>query len=81
MQKAGRAVDVLPDRRDLNRSFPGSAKGSIAARLAGLFLREIVAKADVEIDLHTGALHRSNLAKASNAGESLGSGRTASKVS
>lgn len=51
----------LPDRRDLNRSFPGSAKGSIAARLASLFLREIVAKADVGIDLHTGALHRSNL--------------------
>ena len=51
----------LPDRRDLNRSFPGSAKGSIAARLASLFLREIVAKADVGIDLHTGAVHRSNL--------------------
>ncbi len=51
----------LPDRRDLNRSFPGSTKGSIAARLASLFLREIVAKADVGIDLHTGALHRSNL--------------------
>lgn len=51
----------LPDRRDLNRSFPGSAKGSIAARLAHLFLGEIVSKADVGIDLHTGALHRSNL--------------------
>ena len=51
----------LPDRRDLNRSFPGSAKGSIAARLASLFLREVVAKADVGVDLHTGALHRSNL--------------------
>ena len=51
----------LPDRRDLNRSFPGSSKGSIAARLAHLFLREIVAKADVGIDLHTGAVHRSNL--------------------
>lgn len=51
----------LPDRRDLNRSFPGSSKGSIAARLASLFLREIVAKTDVGIDLHTGAVHRSNL--------------------
>ncbi len=51
----------LPDRRDLNRSFPGSAKGSIAARLANLFLREIVAKADAGIDLHTGAVHRSNV--------------------
>lgn len=51
----------LPDRRDLNRSFPGSAKGSIAARLAHLFIKEIVSKADYGIDLHTGALHRSNL--------------------
>lgn len=51
----------LPDRRDLNRSFPGSAKGSIAARLANLFIREIVAKADFGIDLHTGAINRSNL--------------------
>jgi len=51
----------LPDRRDLNRSFPGSAKGSIAARLANLFIKEIVSKANYGIDLHTGALHRSNL--------------------
>jgi hypothetical protein len=51
----------LPDRRDLNRSFPGSAKGSIAARLANLFIKEIVSKAEYGIDLHTGALHRSNL--------------------
>ncbi|MDX1481046.1 MAG: succinylglutamate desuccinylase/aspartoacylase family protein [Woeseiaceae bacterium] len=51
----------LPDRRDLNRSFPGSAKGSIAARLANLFVREIVKRADYGIDLHTGALNRSNL--------------------
>jgi len=51
----------LPDRRDLNRSFPGSAKGSIAARLANIFLTEIVAKADYGIDLHTGAINRSNL--------------------
>ncbi|WP_444945822.1 succinylglutamate desuccinylase/aspartoacylase family protein [Microbulbifer sp. VTAC004] len=51
----------LPDRRDLNRSFPGSAKGSLAARMAYVFLREIVAKCDYGIDLHTGAAHRSNL--------------------
>ena len=51
----------LPDRRDLNRSFPGSAKGSIAARLANTFLSEIVEKADCGIDLHTGAINRSNL--------------------
>ena len=50
----------LPDRRDLNRSFPGSAKGSIASRMAHTFLQEIVSKADYGIDLHTGAINRSN---------------------
>lgn len=51
----------LPDRRDLNRSFPGSERGSLAARIANTFLQEIVANADAGIDLHTGAQHRSNL--------------------
>jgi predicted deacylase len=51
----------LPDRRDLNRSFPGSAKGSIAARMANTFLKQIVLKSDYGIDLHTGAINRSNL--------------------
>jgi len=51
----------LPDRRDLNRSFPGSKRGSLAARLAHIFVEEIVSKCDYGIDLHTGALHRSNL--------------------
>ena len=51
----------LPDRRDLNRSFPGSAKGSLAGRMAHLFLNEIAHKCDYGIDLHTGAIHRSNL--------------------
>jgi predicted deacylase len=51
----------LPDRRDLNRSFPGSPKGSIAARLANLFITQIVSKADYGIDLHTGAINRTNL--------------------
>ena len=51
----------LPDRRDLNRSFPGSPKGSIAARLANTFLEQIVSKADFGIDLHTGAVDRTNL--------------------
>lgn len=50
----------LPDRRDLNRSFPGSAKGSLAARLAKLFLDEIVANSTYGIDLHTAARHREN---------------------
>jgi len=51
----------LPDRRDLNRSFPGTDKGSLAARIANLFMKEIVEKSTHGIDLHTGALHRSNL--------------------
>jgi predicted deacylase len=51
----------LPDRRDLNRSFPGSARGSIAARLANTFLEQIVLKSEVGIDLHTGAVDRANL--------------------
>ena len=51
----------LPDRRDLNRSFPGSEKGSLTARLARLFMTEIVAKCSHGSDLHTGAINRSNL--------------------
>lgn len=51
----------MPDRRDLNRVFPGSTKGSLAGRLAHIFLNEIVRKCDYGIDLHTGAIHRSNL--------------------
>jgi uncharacterized protein len=51
----------LPDRRDLNRSFPGSARGSLAARIAHLMMTEIVAKCDVGIDLHTASDRRSNL--------------------
>jgi predicted deacylase len=51
----------LPDRRDLNRSFPGSPRGSLASRIAHLFMREVVAKCEVGIDLHTGADRRSNL--------------------
>ena len=51
----------LPDRRDLNRCFPGSDKGSLAARLADLFMTEIVENSTHGIDLHTGAIHRENL--------------------
>lgn len=51
----------LPDRRDLNRSFPGTPNGSLAGQLAHLFTNEIVAKADVGIDLHSAALNRTNL--------------------
>jgi len=51
----------LPDRRDLNRSFPGSETGSLAARMANVFLQEIVSKCSHGIDLHTAAIHRDNL--------------------
>lgn len=51
----------LPDRRDLNRSFPGSPRGSLATQLAHLFLEQIVSRCDVGIDLHTGSDHRTNL--------------------
>lgn len=51
----------LPDRRDLNRAFPGSPTGSLAARLANLFLNEIVKRSTIGIDLHSAATHRVNL--------------------
>lgn len=51
----------LPDRRDLNRSFPGSPKGSMAARLANLVVTEILPVCTHAIDLHTGAVARENL--------------------
>ena len=51
----------LPDRRDLNRSFPGSPNGSLAARLAHIFVEEIMGNATHGIDIHTGSRHRTNL--------------------
>lgn len=51
----------LPDRRDLNRSFPGSSRGSLTSRFAHTFMTEIVERCQVGIDLHTGSDHRSNL--------------------
>ena len=51
----------LPDRRDLNRCFPGTRNGPLASRLAWLFRTEIVGRADFGIDLHSAAVHRTNL--------------------
>ncbi len=51
----------LPDRRDLNRSFPGSQRGSLASRLAHLFSSEVVYRCTHGIDLHTAAPPRTNL--------------------
>lgn len=49
-----------PDRRDLNRSFPGLANGSMAARMAYTIMEEIVLKCDYGLDLHTAAFQRLN---------------------
>ncbi len=51
----------LPDRRDLNRSFPGNPLGSMASRLAGVVTREILDQVDAGIDLHTAAIGRANV--------------------
>jgi predicted deacylase len=51
----------LPDRRDLNRSFPGSEKGSMAARLANLLMTQIIPHCTQVVDLHSGAVNRENL--------------------
>ena len=51
----------LPDRRDLNRSFPGSSAGSLASRLARLFLDKVVGRCTHGIDFHTATAHRTNL--------------------
>lgn len=50
----------LPDGRDLNRSFPGSAKGSLASQFAYHFMKEIAPHCDYIIDFHTGASQRNN---------------------
>ncbi len=53
----------LPDRRDLNRSFPGNQAGSLASRMAHIFLTHVVKVSDVGIDLHSASIHRTNLAQ------------------
>ncbi|MGH8497185.1 MAG: succinylglutamate desuccinylase [Gammaproteobacteria bacterium] len=56
-----RSSRYLPDRRDLNRYFPGSPTGSSAARIAHSFFHEIILHCDQLVDLHTGSFHRANL--------------------
>lgn len=51
----------LPDRRDLNRSFPGSPTGSLASRIAYELMSQIVSQSTLGIDFHTGSNHRTNL--------------------
>lgn len=51
---------TFPDGRDLNRSFPGSKNGSLAARFAYQFVNEILPVADLCLDFHTGGAKRFN---------------------
>ena len=51
----------LPDRRDLNRAFPGNPKGSLASRLAHTLYEGVIRHCDALIDLHTGSASRTNL--------------------
>ena len=61
LQGFRRGSRYLPDRRDLNRFFPGNPRGSAAARIAYSFFTEVVLHCDALIDLHTGSFERSNL--------------------
>lgn len=50
----------MPDRRDLNRFFPGSRKGSLTSQLARILVDEVISKCTHGIDLHSGSNHRIN---------------------
>lgn len=67
----------LPDRRDLNRQFPGSGQGSMASKLAYLIMTEIVEHSTHGIDLHTGAIHRSNYPQVRFSHQNVESGKMA----
>ena len=56
-----RGSRYLPDRRDLNRFFPGNADGSSASRIARAFFDEIIRHCSAVVDIHTGSFHRTNL--------------------
>jgi len=56
-----RASRYLPDRRDLNRYFPGSPGGSSASRIAHAFFEGVIRHCDMLVDIHTGSFHRTNL--------------------
>lgn len=51
----------LPDRRDLNRAFPGDRRGNMAARIAEVLFRKVVLPCDAGVDLHTAAQGNANL--------------------
>lgn len=51
----------LPDRRDLNRYFPGNSRGSVASRLAHSFFNDVILHCNALVDLHTGSFYRTNI--------------------
>jgi predicted deacylase len=53
-----RSSRYMPDRRDLNRFFPGRPRGSSASRLAFSVFEKVVRKCDALVDVHSGAFHR-----------------------
>jgi predicted deacylase len=55
------ASRYLPDRRDLNRHFPGRATGSAASRIAHSFFQQVILHCEALVDLHTGSFHRANV--------------------
>lgn len=61
LQGFRRASRYLPDRRDLNRYFPGRPNGSSAARIAHSFFTEVIQHCNILVDLHTGSFRRTNL--------------------
>jgi predicted deacylase len=61
LQGFRRATRYLPDRRDLNRFFPGNPDGSLASRIAYSFFTEIIDHCEALVDLHTGSFNRTNL--------------------
>jgi predicted deacylase len=56
-----RSSRYMPDRRDLNRFFPGSARGSSASRLAFSIFEKVIRNCDALVDVHSGSFHRTNL--------------------
>jgi hypothetical protein len=61
LQGFRRGSRYLPDRRDLNRYFPGNPIGSSASRIAASLFENIILKCDGLVDIHTGSLSRTNL--------------------
>ena len=61
LQGFQRGSRYLPDRRDLNRFFPGEVNGSLAARIAWSLFNEVIAHCDFLVDMHTGSLRRTNM--------------------